>query len=86
MLLSAHERMIAKRYLLPGKGEAFIFLVAAFSLVAVALGQVTREHANNLIRKEILVALINGVVWGGVMGLVAMAAGVAIVWLVKRGF
>ena len=25
-----------------------------------------------LIRKEILVALINGVVWGGVMGLVAM--------------
>ncbi len=38
MFLSAHERMIAKRYLLPGKGEAFIFLVAAFSLVAVALG------------------------------------------------
>ncbi len=39
---------------------------------AVALGQVTREHARKLIRKEILVALINGVVWGGVMGLVAM--------------
>ncbi len=38
MILSAHERMIAKRYLLPGKGEGFIFLVAAFSLVAVALG------------------------------------------------
>jgi lipoprotein-releasing system permease protein len=38
MLLSAHERLIAKRYLMPGKGEAFIFLVAAFSLVAVALG------------------------------------------------
>lgn len=39
---------------------------------AVALGQITREHARALIRKEILVALINGLVWGGVMGLVAM--------------
>lgn len=38
MMLTAHERLIAKRYLLPGKGEGFIFLVAAFSLVAVALG------------------------------------------------
>jgi len=39
---------------------------------AVALGQVTREHAKKLVRKEIQVALINGVIWGGVMGLVAM--------------
>lgn len=38
---------------------------------AVALGQVTREHARKLIRKEIIVALINGLVWGGVMGTVA---------------
>ncbi|MCU6452940.1 lipoprotein-releasing ABC transporter permease subunit [Sphingomonas sp. A2-49] len=38
MLLSAYERMIARRYLLPGKGEAFIFLVASISLVAVMLG------------------------------------------------
>ncbi len=38
MLLSLHERMIAKRYLLPGKGEGFIFLVAGISLVAVMLG------------------------------------------------
>jgi magnesium transporter len=38
---------------------------------AVALGQVTREHARKLFRKEIVVALINGLVWGGVMGLVA---------------
>ncbi len=38
MILTLHERMIAKRYLLPGKGEGFIFLVAAFSLIAVALG------------------------------------------------
>jgi magnesium transporter len=39
---------------------------------AVALGQVTREHARKLIRKELQVALLNGVVWGGVMGVVAM--------------
>jgi len=39
---------------------------------AVALGQVSREHASNLFRKEIVVAAINGLVWGGVMGLVAM--------------
>src|SRR6476620_2000136 len=30
--------MLARRYLLPGKGEGFIFLVASISLVAVALG------------------------------------------------
>ena len=39
---------------------------------AVALGQVTREHASKLFRKEIVVAAINGVVWGGVMGAVSM--------------
>ena len=38
MILNAYERMVARRYLLPGKGEGFIFLVAAISLVAVALG------------------------------------------------
>jgi lipoprotein-releasing system permease protein len=38
MILNRYERMIAKRYLLPGKGEGFIFLVAAISLMAVALG------------------------------------------------
>jgi len=38
VILSRYERMIAKRYLLPGRGEAFIFLVASISLVAVALG------------------------------------------------
>lgn len=38
---------------------------------AVALGQVTREHADKLVRKELQVALLNGLVWGGVMGLVA---------------
>jgi lipoprotein-releasing system permease protein len=38
MILNRYERMIAKRYLLPGKGEGFIFLVASISLVAVRLG------------------------------------------------
>ena len=38
MILSRYERMIAKRYLLPGKGEGFIFLVASISLIAVMLG------------------------------------------------
>ncbi|HMC91833.1 MAG TPA: lipoprotein-releasing ABC transporter permease subunit [Allosphingosinicella sp.] len=38
MILNRYERMIARRYLLPGKGEGFIFLVAAISLVAVMLG------------------------------------------------
>jgi len=38
MLLSRYERMIARRYLLPGSGESFIFLVAGISLAAVMLG------------------------------------------------
>jgi lipoprotein-releasing system permease protein len=38
MILNRYERMIAKRYLLPGKGEGFIFLVAGISLLAVMLG------------------------------------------------
>ena len=38
MFLNRTERMVAKRYLLPGRGEGFIFLVAAISLIAVMLG------------------------------------------------
>ncbi|WP_454882709.1 lipoprotein-releasing ABC transporter permease subunit [Sphingomonas oryzagri] len=38
MILGRTERMIARRYLLPGRGEAFIFMVASISLAAVALG------------------------------------------------
>lgn len=38
MLISRFERMIARRYLLPGRSEAFIAVVAGFSLVAVMLG------------------------------------------------
>ena len=38
MLLTPFEWTIAKRYMLPGRGEAFIALVAGISLVAVMLG------------------------------------------------
>lgn len=38
MILSRFEKMVARRYLLPGRGEGFIFLVAAISLIAVMLG------------------------------------------------
>jgi magnesium transporter len=38
---------------------------------AAALGQVTREQSRQLIRKELAVALLNGLIWGGVMGVFA---------------
>ena len=44
MILNRAERMLARRYLLPGKGEGFIFLVASISLVAVALGRRRADH------------------------------------------
>ncbi len=41
MILNRYERMVARRYLLPGKGEGFIFLVASISLA--------RGIANNMV-------------------------------------
>jgi len=38
MILNTYERMIARRYLLPTRGEGFIFVVAGFSVGAVARG------------------------------------------------
>jgi lipoprotein-releasing system permease protein len=38
LILSPFEWSVAKRYMLPGRGEAFIALVAGISLAAVALG------------------------------------------------
>ena len=38
---------------------------------AAALGQVSLDSARRLFRKEITVSLVNGVIWGGVMGLIA---------------
>jgi len=38
VILNRYERMVARRYLLPHKGEGFIFVVAGISLTAVMLG------------------------------------------------
>ncbi|MBU6207455.1 MAG: ABC transporter permease, partial [Alphaproteobacteria bacterium] len=38
MLLTRFERLFVRRYLLPGRGEAFIAIVAGFSLFAVTIG------------------------------------------------
>ncbi|MBM3344525.1 MAG: magnesium transporter [Betaproteobacteria bacterium] len=37
----------------------------------LALGQVTRQNARKLFAKELLVSAVNGLVWGGVVGLFA---------------
>ena len=39
---------------------------------AVALGQISSQHAKQLYRKEVGVALVNGVIWGGLLGILAM--------------
>jgi magnesium transporter len=38
---------------------------------ALALGQITRDNAKNLFRKEIGVSVLNGLIWGSVVGLFA---------------
>ncbi len=38
---------------------------------AIALGQVSQESTRSLLRKELGVALINGLVWGGLLGVLA---------------
>jgi magnesium transporter len=38
---------------------------------ALALDQITTDSVRRLWRKELLVSLVNGVVWGGVIGVVA---------------
>jgi magnesium transporter len=40
---------------------------------AIAMGQVSEEHGRRLFRKEIGVSLFNGLVWGGLLGLIAWA-------------
>ena len=37
-MLTRYERLVARRYLLPGKGEGIIAIVAGFSLLGVTLG------------------------------------------------
>ena len=38
---------------------------------ALALGQITRENASNLFIKELSVSALNGLIWGGVVGIFA---------------
>ena len=38
---------------------------------ALALGQITRDNANKLFRKEIGVSILNGLIWGSIVGLFA---------------
>jgi magnesium transporter len=38
---------------------------------AIALGQIEVEHAARLFRKEIVVSMLNGLLWGGIIGVVA---------------
>ena len=38
---------------------------------AAALGQIQPEHANKLYRKEIGVALVNGLIWGSLLGMLS---------------
>ncbi|MDB5813005.1 MAG: Mg2+ transporter MgtE [Rhodocyclales bacterium] len=40
---------------------------------AIAVGQVHRDMFKRLLRKELSVALLNGIVWGGLLGVVAAA-------------
>src|SRR4029434_38451 len=69
------EKLIALAALMPivagiggNSGNQTITMIVR----AMALGQVSREHARPLVRKEIMVSLANGLLWGGVMGIVAM--------------
>ena len=38
---------------------------------SIALGQVQREHARKLLAKELGVSLLNGLIWGSALGLIA---------------
>jgi magnesium transporter len=40
---------------------------------SMALGQVTKDNARRLLAKELGISVLNGVVWGGVLGLIAYA-------------
>jgi magnesium transporter len=68
------ERLVALAALMPivagiggNSGNQTITMIVR----AVALKQVTRQHARKLIEKEAAVAVVNGLIWGGVMGIIA---------------
>ncbi|MCO5108876.1 MAG: magnesium transporter [Burkholderiaceae bacterium] len=73
------ERVVALATLMPivagiagNSGNQTMTLI----IRSIALGQVTMSNARRLLLKEIAVAALNGLVWGGVAGLVA--------WLLYR--
>ncbi|MGB7290074.1 MAG: magnesium transporter [Candidatus Macondimonas sp.] len=68
------ERLVALAALMPivaGIGGNTGNQTSALIIRALALGQITGGNTHRLIRKEMQVALLNGVVWGGIVGTVA---------------
>ncbi len=68
------ERLVALAALMPivagiggNSGNQTITMIVR----AIALGQIGEESERRLYRKELKVALINGAVWGGLLGLIA---------------
>ncbi|MCG3186611.1 MAG: Magnesium transporter MgtE [Rhodocyclaceae bacterium] len=68
------ERLVALAALMPivagiggNSGNQTITMIVR----AIALGQVRTDAARKLYRKEIAVATVNGVVWGGLLGILA---------------
>ena len=68
------ERLVALAALMPivagiggNSGNQTITMIVR----AAALGQIQPEHARKLYRKEIGVALVNGLIWGSLLGLLA---------------
>ncbi|HET7763820.1 MAG TPA: magnesium transporter [Burkholderiales bacterium] len=68
------ERLVALAALMPivagiggNSGNQTITMIVR----SIALGQVQREHARKLLAKELGVSLLNGLVWGSALGLIA---------------
>lgn len=68
------ERLVALATLMPivagiggNSGNQTITMIVR----AIALGQVRTDAARKLYRKEIAVAIVNGVIWGGLLGILA---------------
>jgi magnesium transporter len=68
------EKLVALAALMPivagiggNSGNQTITLIVR----SIALGQVQREHAKKLLAKELGVSLLNGLIWGSALGLIA---------------
>src|SRR5581483_8089755 len=69
------ERLVALAALMPivagiggNSGNQTITMIVR----SLALGQISPSSARTLLAKEILIAVLNGVVWGGIIGIIAM--------------